>query len=379
MNVNVAPQADLGWLPATLARAEGKVQRMAKRLKGGFYHSAIPHGKYLPDLPEWWTSGFWPGSLWLVHQATGDKLLAEYATACEHGIHACLLDDRVYALHHDVGFQFSPTSVLRYKLTRDNEARRRGFSAANLLMSRFNTVTGIIEAWNGVRRDHSIIDTLINLPLLFWAAEEFGQPRFANLAKAHIETFLKHWIRPDGTTHHVIRFDMKTGEKVEALGGQGYAPESCWSRGQSWGVLGLPLAYRYTGDGRHRDAALKVAESFLNALPANGIPPWDFTMPGAATAPRDSSAAAIAACGFLELAELIGGSEGAFWRAAGADLTRKLGENVGLLDTDGKDGLIDKCTGKKPMEENVEVPIVYGDYYYLEALYRLKGGITLPW
>jgi unsaturated chondroitin disaccharide hydrolase len=379
MNIATPVGLALDWHETAFAAAETKVLAMAKRMKGGFYHSAIPHGRYLPDLPEWWTSGFWPGMLWLTHQSTGDLTLAHHATVCEHGLHACFLDERVYDLHHDVGFQFSPTSVLRYRLTGDREARRRGFTAANLLASRFNPVTRIIEAWNGARRDHSIIDTLINLPLLFWAAEEFGQPRFHNIAVAHIETFMKHWIRPDGSTHHVIRFNMATGEKIEALGGQGYAPDSTWSRGQSWGVLGLPLAYRYTRDPRHLEAAKLVAESFLASLPADGVPPWDFRVPDVANAPRDSSAAAIAACGFLELAEHVGPTDAAKWRNAGATLTRKLGEAVGLAHTLDKDGLLDKATGKKPLNENVEVPIIYGDYYYLEALHRLRGGVTLPW
>lgn len=379
MNVATPVETGQDWLSHALMRAEAKVERMAVRLKGGFYHSAIANGRYQPEPVEWWTTGFWPGILWLVHQGTGNAQLAQYATTCEHGLHACFLDERIYDLHHDVGFQFSPSSVLRYKLTGDREARRRGFVAANLLMSRFNTVTGIIEAWNGARRDHSIIDTLINLPLLFWAAEEFGQPRFSNLAKAHLDTFLRHWIRPDGTTHHVIRFDMTTGKMIEALGGQGYAPGSTWSRGQSWGVLGLPLAYGYTRDPRHLEAALKVAESFLGALPGHGVPPWDFNAPGGEAEPRDSSAAAIAACGFLELARHLPPPDAARWRQAASTLLQKLDAAVGLSDRDDKDGLLDKATGKKPMDENVEVPIIYGDYYYLEALYRLRGGVTLPW
>jgi unsaturated chondroitin disaccharide hydrolase len=379
MNFATTSGLDLGWHAPAFAAAEAKVVAMARRMKGGFYHSAVPNGRYLPDLPEWWTSGFWPGMLWLTHQSTGDQGLAHHATVCEHGLHACFLDERVYDLHHDVGFQFSPTSVLRYKLTGDREARRRGFTAANLLASRFNPVTRIIEAWNGERRDHSIIDTLINLPLLFWAAEEFGQPRFANVANAHLETFMKHWIRTDGSTHHVIRFNMKTGAKIEALGGQGFAPGSTWSRGQAWGVLGLALAWRHTHDRTYLDAAKKVSESFLAALPVHGVPPWDFRVPDADNAPRDSSAAAIAACGFLELAAHLDGAEALKWRIAGANLARKLGEAVGLAGSSDKDGLLDKATGKKPMDENVEVPIIYGDYYYLEALHRLRGGVILPW
>jgi unsaturated chondroitin disaccharide hydrolase len=384
MNIAVAPiqaarPSQNDWLNATIAASEAKVRALSQRLPTAYLHAA-PQGRYHHEAAEWWTSGFWPGMLWLVSQNTGDGRLARLATSLEHGLFAIFHDDRLYELHHDVGFMYQPTSVMRYKLTGNDEARRRGILAAMTLAARFNPASGLIEAWSSRKRyGMSIIDTLINLPLLFWAAEELEQPRFRNIAVAHLDTFLKHWVRPDFTTHHVLRFDPLSGEKLEALGGQGYAPDSCWSRGQSWAILGLPFAYRYTRDQRYLDAARGIAAKFLAHLPEHRVAPWDFSVPDVENAPRDSSASAVAACGLLEMADLVGSSEAADLRATAQGILMGLEKHVGLLHTDAKDGLLDKATGKLPFGENVEVPIIYGDYYFLEGLYRLRGGVQRCW
>ena len=377
--MTVQPALKRDWFDEALAAAEAKVMRLAGKVGPSFLHATVD-GRYVCDRPEWWTSGFWPGMLWLVYARTGDATLARIARQAEDELERIVLDDRLYELHHDVGFQFMPTAVMRHKLTGDDGAKRRGVLAASLLMARFNPASAAIEAWNGdVKRGMSIIDTLMNLPLLFWAGETLGEPRFRNLAEAHLRTALKHFVRNDGTTRHIVRFDQATGDVIEVLGGQGYAPDSVWSRGQSWAVYGLPLAYRYTRQPLYLETACKVADSFIAALPDTGVPPWDFRAPDAATAPRDSSAGATAASGLLELATLVPDAAARRYRDAAASLLKALSDRCATWDDDGQDGLLRDATGKLPLGENIEVSLIYGDFYFLEALYKLSGAARTCW
>lgn len=362
------------WLTTTRAAAEARVTALALRLGGAFLH-ATDAGRYLPLDADEWTSGFWPGLLLLTYRRTGDPALLAAAAHAEAELERAICDDRLYLLHHDVGFQFSPTAVMRYKLTGDPTARRRAFLAANLLMGRFNPAgTGFLEAWNTEeRRGLVIIDTMMNLPLLFWAADEFQQPRFRNVALAHAHTTLRTHVRPDGSTNHIVRFDQETGTPLETRGGQGYAPDSCWSRGQSWALYGFALAYRYSRVPEFRAAAYRVANSFLATLPPEGVPPWDFGAPDVATAPRDSSAGAIAASGLLELAALLPPGEGKPFVAAATDLLMALAAHCGTADDPAHDALLRHATGNLPKGQNIDVALIYGDYYYLEALQKLDG------
>lgn len=364
----------LDWLTAARDDAETRVAALAERLGGAFLH-ATRDGRYTPHDADEWTSGFWPGLLLLAYRRTGEPALLAAAAQAETELERAVCDDRLYLLHHDVGFQFSPTAVMRYKCTGDPVARRRGFLAANLLMGRFNPAgAGFIEAWNTEdRRGLVIIDTMMNLPLLFWAAEEFQQPRFRNAALAHARTVLHTHIRPDGSTNHIVRFDQVSGAPLEARGGQGYAPDSCWSRGQSWALYGFALAHRYSRDPAFLAAARRVADSFLAALPPEGVPPWDFRAPNAAAAPRDSSAGAIAASGLLELAAMLAAGEGQPYAHAAADLLLALTARCGPAAGPDHDALLRHATGNLPKGQNIDVALIYGDYYYLEALQKLDG------
>ncbi|NJO81583.1 MAG: glycosyl hydrolase [Blastochloris sp.] len=367
------------WALAEYANAHTHVERLHKRIGSAFVHATVG-GRYMPHDADEWTSGFWPGMLLLTYRHTGDLQLLRAAASAEAELERAITDDRLYRLHHDVGFQFSPTAVSRYKLTGDPVARRRGFLAANLLMGRFNPAGGFIEAWNTEdRRGMVIIDSMMNLPLLFWAAEEFHQPRFRNAALAHAHTTLRSHVRANGETHHVIRFDQTTGAPLEALGGQGYAPDSCWSRGQGWALYGFTLAYRYT---RHPDfllTARRVADNFLAALPPEGVPPWDFRAPYATTAPRDSSAGAIAASGLLELAALLPGGEGRPYAVVAAELLHALFERCGTASAGDDNSLLCHATGHYPSGRNIDVGLIYGDYFYLEALGKLVGQTATCW
>jgi unsaturated chondroitin disaccharide hydrolase len=367
------------WALAALANAHAHVTQLAQRVGGASLHATVD-GRYVYCSADEWTSGFWPGMLLLTYRFTRDPQLLQHAQAAEAELERSVTDERLYGLHHDVGFQFSPTALARYRLSGDAEARRRGFLAANLLMGRFNPAGGFIEAWNSEeRRGLVIIDTMMNLPLLFWAAEEFNQPRFRNVALAHAHTAMRTHVRPDGETFHVIRFDQENGTPQAALGGQGYAPDSCWSRGQVWALYGFTLAYRYTREAAFLATAQRVAERFIAALPPIGVPPWDFHAPNTASAPRDSSAGAIAASGLLELAALLPHGEGQRYNQAALDLLAALDAHCGTVGRADQDGLLMHATGHYPTGRNIDVSLIYGDFFYLEALGKLAGMTETCW
>jgi unsaturated chondroitin disaccharide hydrolase len=212
------------------------------------------------------------------------------------------------------------------------------------------------------------------LSLLFWAAEEIADPRFRHIACAHADTVLRHFIREDGSVRHIVSFDPETGDFGEALGGQGFGPDSSWSRGQAWALYGMANTYRYTGEARYLNAAKRVAHYFLASLEPDHVPLWDFRTGGdAASEPRDTSAASCAASGLLELAKLVPAAESAFYRNAALRILASLTANYASLGENGGQELLREGTGNKPAGQNVNVGLIYGDYYYVEALAKLKG------
>uniref|UniRef100_UPI003D2BA310 glycoside hydrolase family 88 protein n=1 Tax=Paenibacillus oryzisoli TaxID=1850517 RepID=UPI003D2BA310 len=318
-----------------------------------------------------WISGFWPGMLWILYDLTGEERYKAAAWDWDVRMERHLLEDNHF--HHDVGFQHLPTSVLKYKLTGDPDGRRRGLAAANFLAGRFNLAGQFLRAWNRDLTGWAIIDCMMNLSLLFWASNELEDPRFAQIACAHADTVLRHMIRGDGSTCHVAVFDPLTGELLEYKGWQGYAPDSCWSRGNAWALYGMTNTYRFTKQIKYLHAAQQVAHHFISSLPAEMVPPWDFRVPDAAEAPRDTSAASIAASGLLELAYVVRAEDGHKYRSAAERILRSLSENYAAFDEPQHEGILHGGTGHKPAEANVDVSLIYGDYYYVEALAKLQG------
>jgi unsaturated chondroitin disaccharide hydrolase len=279
---------------------------------------------------------------------------------------------------------WSLTSVARYKLLGESDSRRRALAAASHLVGRFNLKGSYIRAWNSWRegddnRGLAIIDCTMNLPLLFWASEETGDPRFKHVAVAHAETVLEHFIRPDGSVYHIVTFDPFTGERTGALGGQGFAEQSAWSRGAAWAIYGLAICYRYTGESKFLNAAKRVAHFFMANLPEDHVPLWDFRLPPEAGQFRDSSAGACAACGLLLIAELVGPAEYTLYHDAGTRIVRSLYENYGAWNDPGEEGLVLHGTSHYPEGRNIDVPLIYGDYFFVEALAKLKGNTVSFW
>jgi unsaturated chondroitin disaccharide hydrolase len=369
----------LDWGIEAQANADRKILALLNKFGPAFFH-ATANGSYVPGDADWWTSGFWPGMLLLSYRRTKATQLLDAARTAEAELEQTMVDDRFYGLHHDVGFQFHPTAVMHYKLTNDPASRRRGLLAANFLMSRFNPAGSFIEAWNtDDRRGMVIIDTMMNLPLLYWAAAEFNQPRYRNVADAHAQTAMRTHIRKNGETHHIVRFDQVSGAVIEPMGGQGFGPYSCWSRGQSWALYGFALAYRHTGNPDYLATSRRVADNFIAALPPEMVPPWDFHAPNAAAAPRDSSAGAIAASGLLELAHLLPDGEGEAYCQAALTLMQGLIEHCGTADRPDQDGLLMHATGNLPRNQNIDVSLIYGDFYFLEALDKINGITETCW
>lgn len=368
------------WVSEAWQKVNEKIDRTSKRIGANFPH-ASENGQYVLAEPYWWTAGFWPGLLWLLYRDQKNEELKQIAEECEAKLDAVQQD--YYRLDHDMGFMWTLTSVARYKLLGEENSKRRALLAANLLMGRFNVNGNYIRAWNPWTKgeDNSgvaIIDCMMNLPLLYWASEETGDPRFKGVARKHADTVLNHFVRSDGAVHHIVRFDPESGERIEALGGQGYAPDSAWSRGNAWAIYGLALSYHYTGEAKYLESAKRVAHFFISHLPEDFVPAWDFLLPADVESPKDSSAGAIAACGLLLLADKVSTTESPFYQRAGERILESLYKNYG--DWEGaEEGLVLQGTSHFPEQKFMKNPLIYGDYYFVEGLARLKGYKELFW
>lgn len=362
------------WLNAALDGALVKLEKLLTARRGLFLH-ATREGQYQPCEPFWWTAGFWPGMLWQAFRYTGREEFAQAAQPADEIIAGCFLDERFFRLHHDVGFQFLLTAVARFKLTGDPTARQRGLLAASFLMSRFNPDGRFLRAWNVPGSEHlSIIDSMMNLPLLLWASQEYGDDRFARAAQAHADTVLEGVIRPDDSVPHIVKIAPGQPIIAWAEGSQGYRSDSVWSRGQSWAIYGFAQIYRYTGEPRYLAASQRVADSYLQRLAADKLPVWDFTAPTGD--PHDTSAAACAASGLLELAAL---SDNTHYREAALATLEALHRQCATWDEPHEEGLLREGTEHHPAGRNVNTSLIYGDYYFLEALLKVAGLGLIYW
>lgn len=334
--------------------------------------------------PADWVDGFWPGQLWLAYRATGDDAFRDAAAAYRPYFAERLT--RPLDCDHDLGFLYSLSAVADYKLTGDAGSRAVGLAAADLLAARFNRAGRYIQAWNP--RPHAfpdgypvegriIIDCLLNLGLLYWAARESGRAELAEIATAHADTALRYLVRPDASTYHSFNFDPETGAPIAGTTVQGFADESCWSRGQAWGVHGFALVHAYTGEPRFLEASRRLAGYVAAQLPDGGVPPWDYRLPDGAGTPLDSSAGAITAAGLFLLADQD--EAGApRWRKLASAMLRSLEDRCGLLDRPEAEGLLDH--GASFVAEGLsDTMLPYGDYFFLEALLRERGETRFAW
>ncbi|GAA2009625.1 glycoside hydrolase family 88 protein [Microbacterium ulmi] len=322
-----------------------------------------------------WTTSFWVGLQWLAFELTGEDECRDAATA-----HAADFARRVRAGEdldtHDLGFLYTLGSVVPWRLLADDESRRAALLAADHLMTRFLEPAGVIQAWGDLsdphQRGRTIIDSLMNMPLLTWAFEQTGDERFADAVLRHTAQLREHILREDDSTFHTFYWDAETGAPLRGATEQGAHDDSCWARGQAWGVYGFALNHRATGDPALLEASRRCADYFLAHLPADGVPYWDLVYGDESDAPRDSSAAAIAVCGLLELASL----EPDPIRAARADAAarRILDSLIAGYTPDRRedsDALLLHGVYDLPKDNGVDEGTLWGDYFYLEALVRV--------
>ncbi|WP_328348197.1 glycoside hydrolase family 88 protein [Micromonospora sp. NBC_00421] len=331
-----------------------------------------------------WTTSFWPGMLWLAHDLTGDDRhlraalshVDSFASRMTHGID---LDT------HDLGFLYTLACVNPARRTGDPQARDTALAAADHLMTRVLEPAGIIQAWGDLddprQRGRTIIDSLMNTPLLFWASHTTGDDRYAVAARRHTAQLRQHILRPDGTTFHTFYWDPDSGVPLRGETEQGHADNSCWARGQAWGIYGFSLNHRHIGDPALLAAASACADRFLAHLPTDRVAYWDLEFGDGSGQERDSSAAAIAVCGLRELADnLTDTASAGRYRTAAAEILRSLIDHYSTGGQPVSNALILHGVYDKPKAVGVDEGTLWGDYFYLEALTRATiPGWTSPW
>lgn len=362
------------WVQRTWEKLDKKLRFVNKT--PGLPYMLDENGKYI-DMAQsrlsWWTNGFHHAMLLLMYDATGYAPYLRLAEESQRILEPALLDPE--KMNHDVGFLWHITNGLHYKITGDLHSRQVALRAADRLMARFNCAGGFIQAWNktwrGIDcRGFAIIDCMMNIPLLYWAERETEMPRYGHVARTHADKTLKHHLRPDGSSRHIVDYDVNTGEFKQELSGQGYGVGSVWTRGQGWAIYGFALSYRHTGNEAYLEAAKKCAGYFLAHLPADGLVPCDLSAP-AEPKYYDDSAAMIVACGLLEIAKHCEGPEQKQWLEHALWLLKKNVDAFACWD-ENVDGVMLKSTVAYHFDKQ-NVHLCYSDYYLVEALYRLTG------
>lgn len=323
-----------------------------------------------------WTSGLNTGVLWLAYELSGDKRFFDAAKE-QVATYRERFEKKSGLMNHDVGFVFTPSIVADYKITGNTESRDLAIAAAEHLAGEgWSEKVGYIKrgmgTWPGGFR--TLVDTMMNIPLLLWAGRETGREEFTRKAVSHYRTTAKYLVRADGSTYHHFQFDPVTEEPVEGLTLQGFSDESCWSRGHSWLVYGYPIAYSYTKDEDILPVHSAVTNYFLNNLPSDFIPYWDLIFGEESTQPRDASAAAVSVCGLLEMCRHLpeDAPERSLYKNAADRMMRSLIQRCANLDPE-RDGLLSHVTHALPQGRGIDESAIYGDFFYLEALLRYKN------
>lgn len=321
---------------------------------------------------EWWTSGFYPGTLFYLYEETGDTALFKEGLR----VLELLKKEQYNTTTHDLGFMMFDSFGNAMEIEPKEEYKEILLNSARSLATRFDPEVGAIRSWDSGPSDFIvIIDNMMNLELLFWATEVTGDSSFYDMAVQHANTTMEHHFRPDYSTWHVINYDSETGEVKNKRTEQGYSDESAWARGQAWGLYGYTETYRKTKDEKYLEQAQKIADYILSHpnLPVDKIPYWDLNAPNIPKAKRDASAAAIMASALLELSEYTEGEKGKEYLNAAENMLTTLSGPEYLAEPGTNGGfLLKHGVGHLPVNSEVDVPLTYGDYYYVEALSRYK-------
>ncbi len=318
-----------------------------------------------------WTSGFYPGVLWYAYEYSGDETIkaqAEKFTAPLSEIAYSPAED------HDIGFMVNDSYGHGYRLTGNPEYKEVVLAASETLVTLFDEKVGTIHSWpfNKQYPHNTIIDNMMNLEMLFWAAKNGGDKRLEDIAVRHAEVTQQYIVRPDSATYHVGCFDKESGEFLFGKTHQGYADESMWARGQAWGVYGFAVCYREVGREDFLLTSMRLANRFMERLPEDGVPYWDYDAPNIPNEAKDASASAIAASGMLELSLLVKDEAlSKKYYDSAVELLKAISTDE-YISGETNDAILLHSTGHHPKNSEVDMPIIYADYYYLEALLKLK-------
>ncbi len=316
------------------------------------------------EFVHWWTNSFWAGILWCLYKETGNEQYAVYAINIEKKLQSVLYSYN--DLDHDVGFLWLYTGVEHYIEKNDKKSRSDALLAASVLSSRFNPATGVILAWNGEdRKGFAIIDCMMNLPLLYWASKELKDDRFKNIAMLHADNVIKHFVRENGSVCHIVKFS--SGIKPEEQEGQGFGVGSSWTRGQGWAIYGFIQSYQWTKEKRYLETSKKVADYFISEAEKNS---WkikcDFCQPEEEEL-YDTSAAAIAACGMIEIYKETGEKK---YLNAAENLIRVCDEEFCPWNDSEDEALLNG--GCVRYDEHKQMALIYGDFYFFNAVCELE-------
>ncbi len=321
--------------------------------------------------PDEWCSGFWPGVLWYDYEMTGDEKIREkaekYTESLEYLSQRPIFD-------HDLGFLIFCSYGNGYRLTQNPKYKQVILASADSLATLYNPEVGTLLSWprnvEMLGGHNTIMDNMINLEMLFWAARNGGSQRLYDIAVKHAETTMKHQFRPDGTCYHVAVYDPKNGNFLRGITHQGYADNSTWARGQAWAIYGYTMVYRETQDKKFLDFACKVTDAYLKRLPEDYVPYWDFDDPAIPQAPRDASAACVVASALLELQKYCPEEKGKEYKENAVKMLASLSGDS-YRSPVRRSSFLDHSTGHHPAGSEIDASIIYADYYYIEALQRL--------
>ena len=367
---------DKAWLEDVAARLHTKMTyAVCKAREVDYIPYSTENGQWKPVHIHWWTNGFWPATMWQMYLATRDELFRDEAIRTEKMLDVNLEDFE--GLSHDVGFMWLIQSGVRYALEGNQDSYARTMQAAQHLACRYNP-NGFIRAWNGEGREGwAIVDCMMNLPLLYWASEVSGDPRFRLIAMKHADTAMDVFVRPDGSCNHIIIFDAETGEVLDNPGGQGYESGSSWSRGQAWALYGFTLSYLHTGRQAYLDTAKRVANYFISQITDDYIPRCDFRQP-AEPVLKDNTAGAVAAAGLLVLSRQLPELEAVTYYDVAVKMLRAM-EREDINWELNDPALLQRCTAAYHDIPGRHITMNYADYFFVEAIHMLRGQKMLFW
>lgn len=364
-----------GLIDKAIEQAVDKVKHNIIKLGETFPTSSTVNGNYSSSKNVEWTPGFWTGMLWLCYENTGDE---EFKYLAEKNVLSFKkrIDDKIDVNNHDLGFMYIPSCVAAYKLTGNKIAKQAALKAADQLANRYNPLGHFIQAWGNKGASDNyrlIVDALMNIPLLQWATKITGNTKYSEIANNHFKTTLRYAVRSNGSAYHTFFFDTKTGVPVGGKTRQGYSDDSSWARGQAWLIYGIALNYRYLKTREVTTNYEAVTNYFLNRLPEDYVTYWDLIFSDGSYQAKDSSSAAIAVCGMNEMSHLKPDlKENPIYENAQKIILKSLIKNYTKQESQGIIPLINHGVYSWHSGHGVDEGTIWGDYFYLEALTRLK-------